>query len=98
MAEIIIRGQIAHVANRHRHQRQAATRAQETRPGSAATAAPRTEYDRQAKRKARRVKSAGLRSAPAARSPGRPARSEARFALGRRPTVNPLREQSAQDI
>jgi hypothetical protein len=36
------------------------------KPASAATAAPRTEYDRQAKRKARRVKSAGLRSAPAA--------------------------------
>ena len=34
-------GKIAHVANRHRHQGQAATRAQETRPASAATAAPR---------------------------------------------------------
>jgi hypothetical protein len=38
MAEIIIRGQIAHVANRHRHQGQAATRAQETRPASAGRA------------------------------------------------------------
>jgi hypothetical protein len=38
MAEIIIRGQNAHVANRHRHQGQAATRAQETRPASAGRA------------------------------------------------------------
>ena len=49
------------------------------KPASAATAAPRTEYDRQAKRKARRVKSAGLRSAQR-RESCRPARSEAALA------------------